>query len=164
VARSTDTTSPALTGPRGLAWLVGFLIVVIVPGGLIGAATAPGAWYAALEKPPFNPPDWVFAPTWFVLYALIAFAGWRIWMTAPRSAPMVAWVDQLALNWLWSPVFFTLHLVWLAVAIVAAMAGLIAYFIWTAKDIDGPGAWAFVPYLAWVSFATVLNASVAVLN
>ncbi len=145
-------------------WLAAFLAIVILPGALIGIATAPGAWYAALAKPPFNPPNWVFAPTWFVLYVLIAFAGWRIWMKAPRSTPMGAWAGQMALNWLWSPVFFTLHLVWLAVAIIAGLLALIACFIWTAKDMDRPAAWAFVPYLLWVSFATVLNVSVAILN
>ena len=77
---------------------------------------------------------------------------------------MAFWVAQQGLNWLWSPVFFTLHLLWPAGVIIGAIWLLIAAFIWRSRRIDPVAAWCFVPYLAWVSFATLLNVSVAILN
>jgi tryptophan-rich sensory protein len=77
---------------------------------------------------------------------------------------MAIWFGQLGLNWLWSPIFFTLHMLWPALVIIAAIWALIAAFIWRTRRLDPLAAWCFVPYLAWVSFATMLNASVAILN
>jgi tryptophan-rich sensory protein len=95
---------------RSVLLLLAFLVVVVAVGGLLGYATAPGDWYAELEKPPFNPPSWLFGPVWLVLYVCVAVAGWRTFMREPRSRSMLLWYGQMALNWLWSPVFFSLHL------------------------------------------------------
>ena len=81
--RSIDMHTPSLSHyrtPRALALLAVFLLVVIAVGGLIGVANVPGAWYLALHKPAFNPPNWIFAPVWLVLYELIAIAGWRTFL------------------------------------------------------------------------------------
>lgn len=150
--------------PGRLLWLVGFLVLVIVPGSLIGYTTAPREWYARLKKPSFNPPNWIFAPVWFVLYVLIAIAGWLVFARVPSSAAMIAWVVQLLLNWLWSPVFFTLHRPWLAVLVIAALDAVVVAFIVAAWQIDPVAALLFVPYLAWIAFATLLNAAIARLN
>lgn len=152
-------------GTRG-GWLaLGiFLFVVIVVGSVIGVATAPGTWYAALHKPPLNPPNWVFAPVWLALYVCIAVAGWRMWMREPNGPAFRLWTGQLVLNWLWSPVFFTLHEPWLAFAVITLIWGLIVAFIRVAGRRDRVAAWLFVPYLAWVSFAAWLNLGVVVLN
>ncbi len=75
-----------------------FIALVLGGGILIGVLTPPGAWYAALAKPPFNPPGWVFAPAWTLLYILIAVAGWRTWQCGPRNTAMAVWFVQLALN------------------------------------------------------------------
>ena len=141
-----------------------FIVVVLGGGTLIGVTTLPGGWYAGLIKPSFNPPNWVFAPAWTLLYLLIAIAGWRIWQRDLRSAAMTAWFIQLGLNFVWSPVFFGAHRIGLALAIIVALLAAILSFIATAWPRDRVASWLFVPYAAWVTFATALNAAVWRLN
>lgn len=156
--------SITLREPRAL-WLLGlFLLVVIGVGAVIGVGTAPGGWYAALQKPPFNPPSWLFAPVWFVLYVCIAVAGWRTFLTARSGTSMKLWVAQMLLNWLWSPVFFLGHALWPAGVIIVAMLATILAFIGTSWQRDRTAALLFVPYACWVAFATLLNLSLAILN
>lgn len=150
--------------PRPWLMLGAFLLIVVGVSTLIGTQSVPGAWYDALEKPFFNPPSWVFGPVWTALYVLIAIAGWRIWMIEPASRAMRAWFAQMLVNWAWSPVFFLGELLWGALAVIVVMLALIVTFIVLARKIDRIAAWLFVPYLAWVSFATLLNLSIAVLN
>lgn len=130
----------------------------------IGYLTRPGEWYENLAKPAFNPPSWVFGPVWTGLYVLIAIAGWRIWRLAPGSTAMMLWIAQMILNWLWSPTFFGAKAPWLAFAVIVAMLASIGGFIAFSARYDRVSAWLFVPYAAWVTFATVLNGSVALLN
>ncbi|MDE2464475.1 MAG: tryptophan-rich sensory protein [Alphaproteobacteria bacterium] len=141
-----------------------FVILVVGGGLVIGFLTAPGQWYAALTKPPFNPPDWVFAPIWTLLYVLIAIAGWRTFERDRGGWPMKLWVLQLGLNFLWSPVFFAAHLMGLALAIVLLLLMTILFFIALSWRQDPPRAWLFVPYAIWVAFASLLNASLLLLN
>jgi len=147
-------------------WIVLSLFLLLVVGGglAIGWLTLPGAWYAGLTKPSFNPPNWLFGPVWTVLYVLIAVAGWRVWQAAPRSRAMTLWWLQLALNFAWSPVFFGAHRVGLALAIVSAMLAAILGFISAAWRTERTSALLFLPYAAWVSFATALNAAILLLN
>lgn len=159
-----NTLAPAHTGRPNWLVLVAFLVVVFVVGGTIGALTAPGEWYASLAKPPFNPPNWVFGPVWSLLYVLIAFAGWRAFSEAPTGVAMRLWSAQMVLNWLWSPTWFALHLLWPAFAIIACIWVLIVLFILDRWRRDRVAALAFLPYLAWVSFAGLLNLSIAILN
>jgi tryptophan-rich sensory protein len=130
---------------------------------VLGFVTRPGAWYAGLAKPPFNPPNWIFAPVWTLLYVLIAIAGARTYESGAQAG-FALWLAQLALNFAWSPVFFRLHRTGLALAIVAALLGVIVAFIAERWSADAFSAWLFVPYAAWVAFATLLNASIVVLN
>lgn len=160
-------TMPSLADyktPRPWLTLAIFLIVVIGVGALIGTQSIPGPWYAGLEKPPFNPPNWIFAPVWFTLYAMIAVAGWRVWMVDSGSRTMKIWFAQMALNWAWSPVWFIGQMLWPAFATIVALLATIVAFIISARREDALASWLFVPYLAWVSFATLLNLSIAVLN
>lgn len=143
---------------------IAFLILVMGGGILIGTLTAPGAWYAALNKPAFNPPNWVFAPVWTTLYVLIAMAGWRQYEARDHGSLMGLWWTQMLLNFLWSPTFFVLQKPWLAVVAIAALWGAIVLFIRGTWHLDRLSALAFIPYLAWVSFATILNLSIAMLN
>ncbi len=89
--------------------LAAFIALVLGGGTLIGLTVQPDGWYAALNKPSFNPPNWVFAPVWSTLYVMIGVAGWLVWQRDWRSRMMAAWVGQLALNFIWTPVFFGLH-------------------------------------------------------
>ncbi|MCB1343514.1 MAG: tryptophan-rich sensory protein [Pseudooceanicola sp.] len=149
---------------RDLPILALFLAITVGGGIAIGILTPPGPWYAGLEKPFFNPPGWLFAPVWTVLYICIAIAGWRILRLAPRSRAMRLWVLQLVLNFLWSPIVFGLHRLDLGlVVILALLAGILA-FIARARGIDRPSAWLFTPYAAWVAFASLLNAALFLLN
>lgn len=141
-----------------------FLVLVVGGGLLIGAVVTPGEWYAGLAKPAFNPPGWVFGPTWTILYVLVAMAGWRIWRRDRGGAAMKLWWAQLALNFLWTPVFFGMHQIGLALLVVLLLLATIVAFIAVARRTDRAAAWLFAPYAAWVAFATLLNASILTLN
>ena len=142
-------------------WIVcvGFLALVVGGGLTIGAVTAPGQWYAQLSKPSFSPPGYVFGPVWTVLYVLIAIAGWRTW-ERQAATPMKVWWAQLALKFTWSPAFFAAHRIGIALFIVLLLLGNIGAFIALSWRQDRLTAWLFVPYAAWVAFASVLNASI----
>ncbi|MET3896534.1 benzodiazapine receptor [Devosia sp. UYZn731] len=150
--------------PRPWLILAAFLIVVVAVGGLIGTQSLPGPWYESLNKPAFNPPNWVFGPAWLTLYVLIAIAGWRIFMIDPRSTAMKVWYAQMVLNWAWSPVWFIAHQIWPAYAIIMALWLVIIAFMLIARRLDKPASWLFAPYLLWVTFASMLNLSIGLLN
>ena len=150
--------------PRTLWVTALFIVVVVVVGGVVGISSAPGTWYQSLAKPPFNPPNWIFAPVWFSLYVLIGIAGARTFLRDASSAPMFAWILQMVLNWAWSPTWFTLHLLWPAFALIIAILALIITFIVMTWKRDPVSAWLFVPYALWVAFASSLNLSIAILN
>src|SRR5690606_17800636 len=141
-----------------------FMLLVVGGGLLIGALTPPGSWYQALAKPAFNPPGWIFAPVWTVLYVMIAVAGWRIWRREPGGAAMKLWWMQLVLNFLWSPIFFALHQIGLALVVILALLVTILAFIAAAWRPDRLAAGFFVPYAAWVMFASTLNTAIWQLN
>ncbi|MBE7734356.1 TspO/MBR family protein [Devosia faecipullorum] len=150
--------------PQSYVALAVFLVLVIGIGALIGTQSVPGIWYENLAKPPLNPPNWIFGPVWFTLYVLIAIAGWRIWIKAPRSGAMRFWVSQMLLNWAWSPIWFLAQQPWLAFVVLVAMWLSIAGFIAVSRKHDALAPILFVPYIVWVSFAGYLNLSIALLN
>lgn len=158
-------SKPVLQQSGGWWTLAVFILLVVVVGGAIGYANIPGAWYAGLQKPPFNPPNWLFAPVWFTLYVLIGIAGWRTFVADRNGPAMKAWIAQMLLNWLWSPTWFGLHLLWPAFLVIALLWLSIAAFIllsWRRGDKVSAGL--FAPYFLWVSFASLLNLSIALLN
>jgi tryptophan-rich sensory protein len=110
-----------------------------------------------LAKPSFNPPPWVFAPVWVVLYALIALAGWRSFERDTAGWPMRLWWAQLGLNFLWPPVFFAAHRIALALVVILLLLAAILAFSALSWRRDRVSAWLFVPYAAWVAFASVLE-------
>jgi benzodiazapine receptor len=125
------------------------------------------AWYQTLAKPPFNPPDWVFAPVWTILYVMIAIAGWRVWRKAGIAGakrPLAAYGLQLVLNFGWSVLFFGVQRTGWALAEVVVLLVVIVATWWLFRPIDKPAAFLFVPYGLWVAFATVLNLSIVILN
>jgi tryptophan-rich sensory protein len=161
-----DTAAP---GPRSFAALAGFIVLcfaVSVVGGLV-TATSVGTWYAALAKPAFNPPNWAFGPVWTVLYLMIAVAGWRVWRrrTEPGAGlALGAWGLQLALNLLWSLLFFGAHLIGAALAEILVLCAAILVTTALFWRIDVLAGALFVPYALWVGFATALNAALWWLN
>ena len=129
-----------------------------------GYAARFGRRHAGLAKPPFNPPNWVFAPVWTVLYVLIAVAGWRTFERDRSSWPMRLWWAQLVLNFLWSPVFFAAHRIGLALLVILLLLAAILAFLVMSWRQSRVAAWLFAPYAAWVAFAAVLNGSIWLLN
>ncbi|TGN73590.1 tryptophan-rich sensory protein [Bradyrhizobium yuanmingense] len=141
-----------------------FVAGVVGIGWLIGATNPPGAWYASLAKPGFVPPNWAFPIAWTILYILIAVAGWRTFRREPRGKAMLAWVAQMALNFVWSPVMFTMHQIGAALVILICLFVAIVTYITIEMSRDRLAAALFVPYAAWVGFAGVLNAAIWRLN
>ena len=144
--------------------LIVFLVAAVGIGLLIGATNLPGQWYANLSKPSFNPPNWVFPPTWTVLYILIAVAGWRTWLQERNGLALQLWFVQMLLNFSWSPVFFGLHHMALGLAIILALLAAIVGFISVQARENRTAALLFVPYAAWVAYAATLNFALLRLN
>ncbi len=143
---------------------VAFVVIVVGGGGAIGAATAPGAWFAGLVKPSFNPPNWVFGPVWTLLYLAVAIAGWRCWRRHRAGIAFKVWVAQLLVNFSWSPIFFSAHRIDLALGVITVLFAAVVAFVVVTWRRDRLSAMLFVPYAAWVGYATVLNASFLYLN
>lgn len=141
-----------------------FVVLTLGIGLVIGIVAQPGEWYAALNKPFFSPPNWIFAPVWTTLYIMIGVAGWLTWTHQRDSHSMRLWFMQIALNFVWSPVFFGLHLPALALIVIIITVFAIIAFIITSWKNNIASALIFVPYLAWTSFATALNMAIVVLN
>lgn len=141
-----------------------FIILVLGGGLLIGANTMPGDWYQSLEKPAFNPPNWVFAPVWSILYVIIGVVGARTWLAHRRSMAMRLWFAQTVFNFAWSPVFFGLKDPVSAMIIVLGLLVCVAGFIAASWRRDRTAALLFLPYLAWAAFASALNAAIVMLN
>jgi benzodiazapine receptor len=144
--------------------LILFTALVLVGGIVIGGLTVPDDWYARLVKPSFNPPNWVFGPVWSALYVLIGVAGWRTYEKDPKGWPMKLWWTQLALNFLWSPVFFSAHSIGLALVVVLLLLLCVLAFIAASWRQDRIAAGLFAPYAAWVAFASLLNGAIFALN
>ncbi len=148
-----------------IACLMGPLII----GGISGYATASniGTWFVTVIKPSFNPPNYLFAPVWTALYLLMGFGLFLILQTPPsaqRKKAIVAFSIQLALNFCWSILFFSFHALGIALIEIIAMWISIAAMIYYFKPVNKTAAYLQIPYLCWVSFATVLNASIWWLN
>jgi translocator protein len=141
-----------------------FLILTIGGGLLIGFSTRPGEWYAKLAKPSFTPPSGIFAPVWTLLYIMVAITGWRTFAHDPLGAGMIVWTIALALNFIWSPIFFGLKQPVTAFSVIVALLAMIITFIRLTWSQDALSALLFVPYAAWVLLAAILNAGICRLN
>ncbi|RVJ83975.1 TspO/MBR family protein [Sinorhizobium medicae] len=168
-----------------------FVAAVLGLGLAIGYINIPDAWYRSLAKPDFTPPDWIFAPAWSLLYIMIGIAGARSFLGRRRAAGLSGdrraagllgdrraaglsgdrraaqwplWLAQMVLNFFWSPLFFGLHQIAAALVVICLLLASIAAFIIASLRQDGISALLFVPYLAWVAFATLLNGSIFLMN
>lgn len=157
--RSIDTR-------RSLLGLAGWLAITALAA-FVGSRFSPDAWYAALAKPSWQPPNSVFAPVWTTLYALMAVAAWLVWKRwgfAGARAPLVVYLVQLALNAAWSWLFFGRHDIPMALAdILVLWVAIVVTLVLFWKKHRLAGA-LLVPYLAWVSFATALTWTLYRLN
>lgn len=136
--------------------------------GAIFTTSAIPVWYAALEKPSFSPPNWLFGPVWFLLYVLMGLSVYLIWQKADRnkkarSAMSLFWI-HLFFNFSWSYVFFGLKWIGLALVNILIIWAFIVILMKKFSPIDKRAAYLLAPYFLWVSFATVLNAAVWWLN
>lgn len=142
-----------------------FIVGVFGIGSMIGINFAPGSWYESLAKPSFNPPNWLFGPAWTVLYICIGIAGWRSFAAEAGGTQSMIWFAQMLFNFLWSPVMFGMNLLWPAFGVLVLMwLGIVAFIFVAWGNGDRVSAYLFMPYLAWVSFAGLLNVSLAVMN
>ena len=142
--------------------VIGIAAVIAIAVAVLGALlTDIGEWYLSLEKPAWQPPDWAFGPAWTLIFATTAAAGVLAWMTGEnRPALIAAFAANAILNVAWSALFFRLRrpdwalfevlFLWLSIAVLIAVCG----------QIDSRAGWLLLPYLAWVSFAAVLNAAI----
>lgn len=164
----------ALPGPPVGAvsvWvLVAFVGLCLLVGAAGGVVTAPGVrgWYLSLARPPGTPPNWLFAPVWTTLYVMMGVAAWLVWRAtygglAGRPA-LRLWGWQLLVNAVWSPVFFALHSTGWALLVIVVLLGLIGFTLRAFLRVQAWAGLLLMPYLAWVCYATYLNAGFWWLN
>ncbi len=150
-----------------MASLVMFFIVVFIAA-LAGSRFRPDAWYNGLAKPSWNPPNWVFAPVWTALYAIIAIAGWLVWRDSGDNfthPAMLFWIAQLPLNGVWTFLFFRRHNPAWALVDIGVLLVVVFGFILAALRLGSThAALLFVPYALWVTFAGILNGTLWKMN
>lgn len=146
-------------------------IVICQLAGVIGSfftSSSISTWYAALNKPGFNPPNWLFGPVWIMLYFLMGVSLYLVWESKikikERKTALALFGIQLALNALWSIIFFGLKSPILALIELTILWFVVLFTILKFYKISKPAAYILIPYIAWVSFALILNFSIVVLN
>ncbi|MEV1143078.1 TspO/MBR family protein [Micromonospora sp. NPDC049799] len=161
ITRSVGRTD----GTRRWWALLGFGAAVFVAAAVGGLGVqGTSAEYASLEQPSWAPPSWLFGPVWTVLYAMIAVAGWLVWRRVGFGPAVWAWVTQLVLNAIWTPLFFGAGRYGLAFAEILLMWLAIAVTVVLFWRISRPAALLMLPYWAWVTFASALNFAIWQLN
>ncbi|MER7440505.1 TspO/MBR family protein [Micromonospora avicenniae] len=152
-------------GARAKWALLGFGAAVAVAAtvGVVGVRGT-SAEYAALDRPSWAPPGWLFGPVWTLLYVLIALAGWLVWRRVGFGAAVWAWVAQLVLNAAWTPLFFGARRYGAAFAEIVVLWLAIALTVLLFARVSRTAASLMLPYLAWVTFAAALNFAIWRLN
>lgn len=157
-----------VSGKRQVLGLVGWLLLVLIAGAIGAAASVQAAtFYATLAQPSWAPPAAVFGPVWSVLYVLMGIAAWLVWRRggwAAQRRALTVFVAQLALNALWSWLFFGWHLgaaAMLDIVVLWVLIVVTVVMFWRARPLAGL---LLLPYLAWVTFASALNYAVWQLN
>jgi translocator protein len=148
----------------GVAALAGFLLLSFAAAAT-GILFPPGEWYAGLERPFYAPPNWLFGPVWTLLYIAMAVAAWLVWRKVGLIHAAIGWwLAQVVLNALWTPLFFGLESPGLALIEMTALWVVLLICVVRFRPISTPGFVLMLPYLAWVSFAWILNAGFWWLN
>lgn len=153
----------------GILTLIICLLIPLVTGSLSGLANVGSLndWYVQLNKPSFNPPGYLFGPVWTVLYLLMGVSLYLIWKSPTgkqRTNALIIFGVQMFLNFAWSFMFFYFRQIGLALIDIIALWLMIVYMIVNFYKINKVAANIQIPYLLWVSFATILNASIWMLN
>lgn len=150
-------------------YLISLLIVLFI-GFVASLVTRPeiAGWYSTLKKPSFNPPPWLFAPVWTIIYIMIATAAYLVWKHRSRKPVYIiarsVYFIQLILNFSWSITFFGMHQIATAMIVIILLWSSILVNINWFNKFNRVAAWLLIPYLLWVSFAGVLNVSIYFLN
>ncbi|MDT0529929.1 TspO/MBR family protein [Micromonospora sp. DSM 115977] len=161
MSRSAERTG----GARQWWALLGFGAAVFVAAAIGGLGVqGTSAEYASLEQPAWAPPSWLFGPVWSLLYAMIAVAGWLVWRRVGFGPALWAWVAQLVLNALWTPLFFGAGRYGLAFAEILLMWVAIGVTVALFRRVSRPATLLMLPYWAWVTFAAALNFAIWRLN
>ncbi len=152
------------------------IIIISTLGSLSGILTGNtvGTWYGEINKPFFTPPNWVFGPAWLLLYTLMGISVGRIWQLAAKNRyPIIRnytkkgillFVIHFIFNLAWTPIFFGLQMPGLALIVILTMLGIIIFMTKQYYRVDRIASFLLVPYIVWVSFATLLNASIWWMN
>jgi tryptophan-rich sensory protein len=145
------------------------ILIPLLIGGISGFATAAGinSWYIELHKPSFNPPNYLFGPVWSILYILMGISLYQIIQSQKselKTRSLILFCIQLFLNFSWSFLFFRFHLLDLSFIEIMMMWLSIAAMIYTFHKINKTASYLQIPYLMWVSFASVLNGAIWFLN
>lgn len=142
--------------------MVTFLIFLIACGAAAstGVIFKPGSWYEGLNKPGFTPPNWAFPVVWTIIYLLLAWAGYRLSLIPGSQTVLALWAAQIALNTLWTPVFFGAHQVLAAMVILLVLWLVVAVMVFMALRLDVITGLILFPYLAWLCVAAALNFSI----
>ncbi len=125
-----------------------------------GIIFKPGAWYESLQKPGFTPPNWAFPVAWTTIYLLLAWAGYRLTLLPGSETVLALWAAQIALNTLWTPVFFGANRIAVAMVILTLLWLVVATMVVMALQLDIITGLILLPYLAWLSVAVALNFSI----
>ena len=125
-------------------------------------------WYPSLRKPSWTPPNWAFPAAWSALYVAMGTASWLVWREggglAAQALPLSLYGAQLVLNWAWSPLFFRMHALRTALAESLLQMALVAGCVLSFAPVSRAAAWLMVPLLAWLAYATALNAKIVAMN
>ncbi len=149
-------------------WLaLGLWLFVSFSAAATGSRNRPDEWYLYLKKPMWNPPGWIFAPVWTLLYAMMALAAWRVWEAVPLAESWLAlgcFLAQLMANALWSWLFFGKRRIDLALLDLSLLWILVLSCLLLFYELDRVAGLLLLPYLGWLSFAGMLNVSIWRLN
>lgn len=148
-----------------MIWVIfGIFLAACFAAGSTGGLFPPGDWYDRLKKPWWTPPNWLFPVAWTTLYICMAAAGARVAVSPDNGIAMALWSLQIALNGLWTPVFFGLQRMRLGLIVLCALWASVALTLVALWSVDWIAGLLFVPYLTWVSVAGMLNLAVLRLN
>jgi tryptophan-rich sensory protein len=145
---------------------LGFFLLAVLAASAAGGSFEAGAWYQALNKPDWTPPNWLFGPIWALIYLLMAAAAWRVWLSkrSMRVGALFWWALLLVLNVIWSWLMFGLHRPGWAFALITVLF-ILSLMCWRSFILlSRPAGLMLMPFVAWVAFATWLNYTIWAMN